>query len=361
MSRIYNFSAGPSTLPLAALEQAQSELLDYRGTGMSIMEMSHRAPEYAEVHDGAVSLVRELLGVPDDYHVLFLQGGATLQFAMVPLNLLGDGRGCAITLSGSWAKKAYADARLVGPVQVVFDGAPTSFTTLPDPAELDVDPSAAYLHVTSNETIGGVQWKTWPETKVPLVADMSSDFLSRALPIERFGLIYAGAQKNLGPAGATVVILRDDLLQSCNDTLGAYLSYKTHVKAKGGLFNTPPSFAVYMCRLSMEWLKARGGVAAAARWAEERYDLLARAISGSGGFYRNPVPEEFRSRMNVVFRLPSEELEKRFIAEALEQGLRELKGHRSVGGCRASLYNAMPLEGAKALADFMDHFAAKHG
>jgi phosphoserine aminotransferase len=361
MSRIFNFNAGPSTLPLDVLETAKDELLDYHGCGMSILEVSHRSQEYSQVHERAVDLVRELLGLPSGYTVLFLGGGATLQFAMVPMNLLGAGQSCDFTVSGAWSKKALADAQKVGKVNVVFDGKAGGFIDLPDPGSLKLDPQAAYLHLTSNETIGGVQWQDWPDAgKVPLICDMSSDIMSRPVPVERFGLIYAGAQKNIGPAGVSLVIIRDDLLKRCPDNLAAYLNYRTHAD-KGGLYNTPPVFAIHMVKLVLERLAEHGGLDAARELAEKRAGLLYDAIEGSGGFYRCPVDARFRSRMNVVFRLPEEQLEKDFIVRAAEQGMGGLKGHRSVGGCRASIYNAMPVEGVQKLVDFMREFASKNG
>ena len=361
MSRIYNFSAGPATLPLAVLEQAQSELVEFNGKGMSLLEMSHRSPDYDAVHTDATNLVRELLELPENYQILFLGGGATLQFSMVPFNLLNKDKSCDFTVTGTWAKKAYADAAKIGNVRVIYDGKDDSYATLPDPAGLSVDPNAEYLHMTSNETIGGIQWQSWPDAgDVPIVSDMSSDLLSRSIPVEKFGVIYAGAQKNLGPAGVTLVVIRDDVLEKCATDITAYLSYKIHA-AKGSLYNTPPVYAIYMTMLGLKWLKGLGGVPAAQKRAEERWGTLMETIDQSGGFYRNPVPAHCRSRMNVVFRLPTEDLEKQFIAEAAGKGMSGLKGHRSVGGCRASIYNAMPMEGATTLAAFMKSFAAKHG
>ena len=361
MNRIYNFSAGPCTLPLPALEEAQREFVDYHGKGMSLIEMSHRSKEYDAVHMGALELLRELLGLPDNYKVLLLGGGATLQFSMVPMNLLGAGQSCDFTVSGSWAKKALDDTKKIGRANVVFDGADSNFMTLPGPGSMKLDPAAAYLHLTSNETIGGVEWWHWPDSgDVPLVCDMSSDFMSRRFPVERFGLIYAGAQKNVGPAGLGVVIIRDDLLERCNPDVTAYLSYPTHA-SKDSLYNTPPVFAIWLMKLTLDWLKGQGGLEAAEKMAEERSSLLYQAMERDADFYRCPVDADCRSKMNVVFRLPSEELETTFVAEALAEGMSGLKGHRSVGGCRASVYNAMPIEGAKALADFMGAFARKHG
>lgn len=361
MNRLFNFNAGPSTLPVPVLERARDEFVEFQGAGMSIVEMSHRSPKYEEVHFGAMRLIRELLDLPENFKVLFLGGGATLQFAMVPMNLLPAGRSCDLTLTGAWAKKACEDARKIGRVNVVYDGKPDDYLNLPDPAELDLDPDAAYLHLTANETIGGVQWQSFPEAgEVPLVCDMSSDFLSRRFPAAKFGAVYAGAQKNVGPAGATIVLLRDDMLERCPDSLPAYLDYRTHADGDS-LYNTPPVFALYLVKLVLEHLKAAGGLDAAERRADERAGLVYGAIQQNGAFYACPVPPHCRSKMNVVFRLPSEDLEKKFVAEATAAGLEGLKGHRSVGGCRASLYNAMPIEGAKALAEFMGQFAARNG
>ncbi len=376
--RIYNFSAGPCTLPLEVMQRAQAELVDFKGLGMGIMEMSHRSKPVVEVHEAALAALRELLQLPDDYHVLFLAGGATFQFGMVPLNLATPGPGSAgkvrvdYTHSGAWAKKAIADAKAVGAeVNVVFDGSDSNFTTLPDPATVKSSAGSRYLHLTTNETIGGLQWKAMPPCdapgSAPIVADMSSDFLSKPFDVSPFGLIYAGAQKNIGPAGVTVVIIRDDLLQQCNGDQVNYLNYANHVKG-GSMLNTPPVFQIYMMGLVLEWLKNKGGLTWAADLAERRSGLLYDAIaeaggssSGGGGFYHCPVDKNYRSTMNVVFRLPTEDLEARFIAEAAAQGMDGLKGHRDVGGCRASVYNSMPIEGAQALADFMREFAKTHG
>lgn len=360
MNRKYNFYAGPSTLPLEVLQTLQKELVDFEGQGLSMIETSHRSPMYDQVHNQAVALMRELWDIPENYHVLFLGGGATLQFSMIPMNFLGPDETCDFTLSGSWAKKAYNDAKKTGKVRTIFDGASTNYTTLPKASSLDIDPNAAYVHITSNETIGGVQWKEWPRTgKVPLICDMSSDILSRAVPVEQFALIYGGAQKNLGPAGVTLVIIRDDMLAKCPDTLTAYLNYRTH-SDKNSLYNTPPVFAIWAIKLVLEHIKRLGGIKAVEKRNEEKAHTVYRAMDESNGFYRCPVDKNVRSLMNLVFRLPSEELEKAFIAQATERGLLGLKGHRSVGGCRASLYNAMPLEGAQALASFMKNFAEEH-
>lgn len=361
MERVYNFGAGPATLPLEVLERARAELLDYAGRGMSILEMSHRSAEYVEVHQGARERVRRLLGLGDDFEVLLLGGGATLQFAMVPLNLLGPGRSCDFTVTGAWSRKALADARRVGRVRVVYDGSGQDFCSLPEPEKLEVDPQAAYLHLTSNETIGGLQWWQLPESgDVPLVCDMSSDIMSRRLPLERFGIIYAGAQKNLGPAGLALVIIRRDLLERCREDLPAYLSYRGHA-AKDSLYNTPPVFAVYLMNLVLEWVERQGGLAAMERLAERKSARLYGVIDSHPQFYRCPVERPHRSRMNVVFRLPDETLERSFIERAAAAGLVGLQGHRSVGGCRASIYNAMPEAGVEALAGFMEQFASRPG
>ena len=357
MSRVYNFNAGPSTLPLPALEEAAAEFVEFKGKGMSIIEMSHRSKEYDEVHVEATALIKELLGVPDNYHVLFLGGGATMQFSMIPMNLLSDGRSCDFTVTGSWAKKAFADTKKVGKVNVLFDGKDDNFMSLPDPATLKVSPDAVYLHMTSNETIGGLEWQSWPDTgEVPIACDMSSDIMSRRIPVEKFGIIYAGAQKNLGPAGAGIVLIRDDVLAECSDDLTAYMSYKIHAE-KNSLYNTPPVFTIYMIGKVLKWVKAQGGLEAMEKLANERSSLIYDAIDKSDGFYHSPVPESCRSKMNVVWKLATEDLEKQFIEDAAANGLGGLKGHRSVGGCRASIYNAMPVEGAKAVADFMGEFA----
>jgi len=360
MARIFNFSAGPSTLPLPVLEQVQKDMVDYQGAGLSLIEASHRGPHYSEVHAAATAGLRKLLGLPENYHVLWIQGGATLQFSMIPLNLLHGGQAADFTLTGSWAKKAVADAKKVGKVNIVFDGTAEKFMTLPRASEVKATPGAVFLHLTSNETIGGVQWHEWPDVDVPLVCDMSSDFLSRRLPLEKFGLIYAGAQKNLGPAGMAVVIIRDDLLARCNDDLMAYLSYKIHAE-NDSLYNTPPVFPIWVSRLVLDYLNDKGGLPWVEKLADERSGLLYGMMDKHPDFYRCPVAPHCRSKMNVVWRLPTEDLEKQFIAEAKKQGMDGLKGHRSVGGCRASIYNAMPVEGAQALAAFMDEFARKHG
>ena len=361
MNRIFNFSAGPCTLPVPALEEAHAEFLDYQGKGMSLIEMSHRSKEYDAVHMEAMDLARRLYGLPENYKILFLGGGATMQFSMVPMNLMKADQSCDFTLTGAWAKKAFADAKKIGNVNVVFDGSEDNFMSLPDAASLAVNSDAAYFHMTSNETIGGVQWSDFPDTgDVPLVCDMSSDFVSRKIPVEKFGLIYAGAQKNAGPAGTSIVIIREDLLERSSDQLTAYMSYATHAP-KDSMYNTPPVFPIYMLMKTLKWLENEGGLDAATKMANERAGLIYGAMAKDAGFYKCPVNENARSNMNIVWRLPSEDLEKQFVTEALAAGMSGLKGHRSVGGCRASVYNAMPIAGAQALADFMGEFAKKNG
>lgn len=360
-ARQWNFSAGPATLPLSVLERARDELVSLPGAGASVLEISHRSSAFEEILGEAEANLRELLGVPEGYRVLFLQGGASLQFSMVPMNLLGQGT-AEYVITGSWAKKALAEAKKVGSARVVWDGAETSFTTVPDLGALELDPATAYLHVTSNETIQGVELPDGfePSSGSPLVCDASSDFLSRPLAIERYGLLYAGAQKNAGPAGLTIVLLREDLLERIPDGLPTMLDYRTHAESRS-LYNTPPSFAVYVFMLVTRWLRDEvGGLAKMHERNRAKAATLYEAIDASQGFYRGHAVPEARSLMNVTWRLPAEDLEKTFVAEATAQGLLELKGHRSVGGIRASIYNAMPLEGVEALRAFMDDFRARN-
>ena len=360
MNRAINFSAGPSTLPLPVLEEAQAEFLEHQGTGMSLIEMSHRGPHYTAVHEEAAALAREVFGAPDDFALLFVQGGATLQFSMVPMNLLGDGRSGGYVVSGSWAKKAIADARLYGDAYAAWDGSDEGFRRMPQPDEIEVRAGTRYLHVTSNETIGGIQMFSWPDLGVPLIADMSSDYFSRAIPWERFDLVYGGAQKNLGPAGVSLVFVRQSALETANRDLGAYLRYDVH-RDGDSLYNTPPVFAIWMVGKVLRWVAAQGGLSAMESGARKKSAILYDAIAASGGYYRSPVEPESRSMMNVVFRLPTEDLEAEFVTEAAAARMVGLKGHRSVGGCRASIYNAMPIEGVEALAAFMAQFQADHG
>lgn len=356
MPRKYNFYPGPSTLPYPVLEELRDELVNYKGMGLSLIETSHRSKEYDEVHYDAMNSVKDLLGLPDGYKVLFIQGGATLQFSMLPMNFLrADGQADYIN-SGAWAKKAIADAKLFGKVNVTWDGKESNYMTLPDPSAVKASPGASYVHLTSNETIGGVQWKKFPKPGVPLVSDMSSDIFSRPLPVEDFGLIYAGAQKNLGPAGVTLVIVREDFLKTEKEEVGAYLKYSTHAESDS-LYNTPPVFAIYALGKVLKLLKATGGLAGAEKRNAEKARLIYDAIEQTGGFYHCPVDAAVRSDMNVVFTLKDSNLDKEFRAGAEERGMLGLPGHRSVGGFRASLYNAMPREGVEALASYMREFA----
>jgi phosphoserine aminotransferase len=358
--RIFNFAAGPCTLPLSTLERAAAEFVEYGGSGMSLFEMSHRGKQYDAIHNQALDSLREVFGVPDTFEILFLQGGATLQFGMVPMNLRVEGKTFEFVNTGAWARKAISDAKKVGPTRVVWTDEANKFTRMPKAAELQAGADAAYLHVTSNETIGGIEFSEYPDTgAVPLVADMSSDILSRPVAFDRFALIYAGAQKNLGPAGNTIVIIRKDVLEQSREDMPAYLAYKSHVPDKS-MYNTPAVFAIYMMKLNLDWVKSVGGLAEMDQRASRRAGILYKAIDGSGGWFRSPVDAASRSRMNVVFRLPSEELEAQFIAEAGKAEMSGLKGHRSVGGCRASMYNAMPVEGAERLAQFMADFQKRN-
>jgi phosphoserine aminotransferase len=358
LKRVHNFYAGPAALPLPALERAQAELLDFAGTGMSVMEISHRAKPFIALQDEAESLVRELLGVPANYKVLFLQGGASLQFAMAPMNLLTPESRADYVLTDDWSKKALKEAKRFGQTRVVATSEETRFDRIP--AEIPVASDAAYLHVTSNNTIVGTQFQRFPDTgAVPLIADMSSDIMGRPLEVSRFGLIYAGAQKNLGPSGVTLVILRDDLIAAGNADLATMLSYKTHAEA-GSMYNTPPTFGIYMLRNVLDWIKNEGGVAAMEARNARKASAIYGAIDRHAGFYEGHAQPDSRSVMNVTFRLP-ESVEKRFVAEAEAEGFVGLAGHRSVGGCRASIYNAVSEDSVKALAAFMDEFARKNG
>ncbi|MFO7548273.1 MAG: 3-phosphoserine/phosphohydroxythreonine transaminase [Acidimicrobiia bacterium] len=353
---VHNFGAGPSTLPVAVLEEARDELVDFAGTGMSLVELSHRSPEYRRVHDEALALAAEVAGAPSDFEVLALQGGATLQFAMVPLNLLDEGEEAGYVVSGSWAKKALADARTVANAHVAWNGTADGFRRMPAPTEPEVGASARYLHVTSNETIEGLRMAEWPDVGVPLVADVSSDFLSRPIPWHRFNLVYGGAQKNLGPAGVTLSFVRRSALRSgVTDRIPSYLRYAWHAEA-GSLANTPPMFSIYLMGKVLRRLRDRGGVAGLERESAEKASILYRVIDESEDFYRSSVEPAHRSHMNVVFRLPDAEREERFLSEAASRGFVGLRGHRSVGGCRASLYAALPVASAAALGEFMAEF-----
>jgi len=358
--RIWNFNPGPATLPLSVLEKIKADLPVYRDTGMAVMELSHRSKDYAEIHSEAKSLLKELFSIPDGYHILFLQGGASSQFFMIPMNLLKEGQSADYVNTGAWSTKAIKEAKRFGTVNVAGSSEDKNFTFMPKNSDLKLDPSSQYVHVTSNNTIAGTQYRDFPDTgDVPLIADMSSDILSHKIDTGKFSLIYAGAQKNLGPAGVTIVIIKDELLSKCNPDLPTMLKYSTHVE-KDSLFNTGPTFSIYIVKLVLEWIKESGGLEAIEAENNKKGDLLYSVIDENSDFFRCPVEKDSRSYMNAVFRLPSEDLEKQFIAEAAEKGFGGIKGHRSVGGIRVSMYNAMPYQGVKEFTDFMLDFAKKN-
>ena len=355
-----NYFAGPSVLPVEVLEEMRENIVDYEGKGLSIIEASHRGGLFEEMYDSCLSTFRELLSIPDDYDVYFLGGGATLQFTMIPTNFLTPGKVADYSKTGTWSNKACSDAQKLGNVNVFFDGKSSNFTTLPDPATVKPSENSAYVYLCANETIGGIEWKDFPDTgDVPLIADMSSDILSRPVDVKKFGMIYGGVQTPLGPAGATFIIMRKDMLERRNENLTAYMDYALHAKEKG-LYNTPPVFSIWGVKLVLEWIKRNGGVAGMDALAEKKSSLIYDVIDSSD-FWRSPVDSRYRSRMNIVFRLPSEELEAKFVKEATAADMLGLKGHRSVGGLRASLYNALPYEDVVALRDFMLDFEKKNG
>ncbi|MDE2584865.1 MAG: 3-phosphoserine/phosphohydroxythreonine transaminase [Betaproteobacteria bacterium] len=370
MMRQWNFSAGPAALPAEVLEQVRDELMEWHGAGCGVMEMSHRGKEFSSIIAGAEADLRELLAIPANYKVLFLQGGATLQFAQIPMNLLA-GRSADYLVNGAWSKKAFKEAQRFGNVRCAAsteskDAVAAGFTRVFDSAELQCDPQAAYLHLCTNETIHGVEvfddaaFLAQLPAAVPLVADMSSNILSRPLDVSRYGLIYAGAQKNIGPAGVTLVIVREDLLGQAGATIPTLMDYAVMAE-NGSMLNTPPTFAIYVAALVFQWLKRLGGLTAMERLNQEKASHLYAAIDGSAGFYRNPVELDCRSRMNVPFTLARPELDATFLAEAKAVGLLGLKGHKSVGGMRASIYNAVPMDGIHALVAFMNDFAKRNG
>lgn len=361
-SRVFNFSAGPAVLPVPVLEQIQSEMLSLPGVGASILEISHRSKPFEKILHSAADRLRQLLQIPTGYQILFLQGGSRLQFSMVPMNILkGTGLVGNYLLTGSWGEKALEEAQREGATHVAWTGKPAGYRTLPRPGELQIGSDAAYVHFTSNETIEGVQFLSEPEVgAAPLVCDASSDFLCRPLPIEKYGLIYACAQKNAGPAGVTVVIIRDDLLQRSSDELPGYLNYRQHAE-NDSMYNTPPTFAIYVLDLIAKWLQEDvGGLQVMLERNRAKSRLLYDVIDASHGFYTGHAEPAYRSIMNVTFRLPDDALQSEFLAGAAERKLIELKGHRSVGGIRASIYNAMPVEGVERLRDFMEQFHQRH-
>jgi phosphoserine aminotransferase len=360
--RLCNFAAGPAVLPQPVLEKAREEMLNYAGSGMSVLEMSHRSPQFEDIIQRAEADLRSLYAIPAGYRVLFLQGGANLQFAMIPMNLRPKGASVDLVLTGNWAKAALKEAEKLGPVNVAASTEKTNFNRIPKQDELKLDPAAAYLYYCANETIQGVEWQTEPVAPagVPLVCDASSDFASRPLDISKYALLYAGAQKNIGPAGVVIVFIREDMLERTPAGLPVMLDYKQMAEHKS-LYNTPPCFSIYMVGLVAHWLVEMGGLPEIQKRNIAKADVLYKAIDGSGGFFRGHAEPDCRSKMNVTFRLPSEDLEKKFAKDAAAEGLLELKGHRSVGGCRASIYNAQPLAAIEALAGFMKEFQKKNG
>ena len=358
--RVFNFNPGPAALPLEVLQQAQAEMLDYRGTGMSVMEISHRSKEFEAIIQTAEADLRELLGIPANYKVMFLQGGASLQFAMLPMNLRAAGASADYIVTGTWSKTAFKEAQKLGAARAAANLEASGFNDLP--ATLDLDPKAAYLHFTSNETIHGVEFsrEPIPPAAVPLVCDASSDFISRPVDVSKYALIYAGAQKNAGPAGVVIVIAREDMLERTPANTPVMLDYKT-LAASGSLHNTPPCYATYITGLTLKWVKQMGGLKGIAARNQAKASTVYKTIDESGGFYRGHARTAARSVMNIPFRLPAEDLEEAFASESKKNDLIGLKGHRSVGGMRASLYNALDLKAAEALASFMREFQKKHG
>ena len=357
--RVYNFYAGPATLPLPALKKAQEELLDFQGTGMSLMEISHRSKEYAQMHSEASGLVKDLMNLPDDYKIMWLQGGASTQFYMVPLNLQKNRKSMEYVNTGVWSKKAIKEGKFYGEVKVVASSEDENFSYIPKDTEFSGN--AAFAHITGNNTIYGTEYHEWPKvpSNIPLACDMSSHIMDKVIDPKQFGVMYAGAQKNMGPAGVTLVIVREDLLDRVPENTPTLQKWKTHAE-KDSLFNTGPCWAIYMCKLSLEYLKSLGGVPAIEKINRKKAKILYDIIDSSNGFYKGHAKTDSRSLMNVTFNLSSPELEEKCIAEGLARGMVGLKGHRSVGGMRASIYNAMPLEGVQALADFMKEFQEKN-
>lgn len=356
MHRVYNFNAGPSAMPLEVLQEAQAEFLNYKNTGMSIIEMSHRSPEYAAMHAETKALLRELMEIPDDYEILFIQGGGSLQFLMTAANFFTNKR-AAYANTGVWAKKAMAEAKRFGETYEACTSADKNHSYIPQ--ELTIKSDTAYLHITANNTIYGTQWQNFPDVSVPVICDMSSDILSRPVDVKKFSLIYAGAQKNLGPAGVVIVIVKKAFLETARTDLPPMLSYQNYAD-NDSLYNTPPVFAIYMINKTLHWIKAQGGVKAIAARNREKAQLIYDVIDASRGFYRGHAEKASRSLMNITFNLPTQELEKDFIAEGKKRGFIGIGGHRLVGGCRVSAYNAVTPEACCALADFMKEYQAKH-
>ncbi len=360
MKRIYNFNAGPSAMPLEALKAAQEEMLDYKGTGLSVLEMSHRSKDYDAIHAEVKALIKKHLQLPDNFKILFLGGGASLQFAMLPMNFLAQGQTADYILTGSWSQKAAAEAKLFGDVNVAVSSGEANFTYIPTPDQIKISPNSQYVHITTNNTIFGTQWSYLPETgNTPLVVDMSSDILSRQIDVSKASFIYAGAQKNLGPAGVTLVIIRDDFAAKQKQGLPKILSYSTYIK-DDSLYNTPPVYPIYLTMLTMRWIDSIGGMAEISKRNNRKKELIYGAIDNSNGYYKGTVRTDSRSAMNVTIRMATEELEAKFIAEAKTAGFIGLKGHRSVGGLRASMYNAVSIEAVEKLVEFMRDFQKKN-
>ncbi|RKG65319.1 3-phosphoserine/phosphohydroxythreonine transaminase [Corallococcus sp. CA054B] len=361
--RVINFNPGPAGLPTAALERARDELLDFQGTGMSIIEHSHRGKAFEAVHNESLALVKELLAVPDTHEILFLQGGASQQFAQVPMNFLPQGGSADYVVTGGWSEKAVDEARYYGTPRIAANTVDKDkrFTRIPTQAELQLDPKAAYVHMTSNNTLFGTQWHAFPEVgQVPLVADMSSDILWKPIDVSRFALIYAGAQKNIGPSGIVLVLVEKSFMAKGRKDIPKIFRYTTYAE-NNSLYNTPPTFSIYLCRNVLAWIKGVGGLKQVEAWNREKGELLYAAIDRNAGFYRAPVEKASRSYMNVVFRLPDEKLEEAFVAEGARAGMVGLKGHRITGGIRVSLYNAVTVDHVKTLVSFMDDFAKRNG
>jgi len=359
MTRIHNFNAGPAALPLPVLQRAQAELLEYGGQGMSVMEMSHRSKAFDAIVNGAIANIKQLMGISDDYQVLFLQGGASLQFATIPMNLRRPGETADFVDTGSWASKAIKEAKLQGETKVIWSGKAENYVRAPRPDELTFTPGAAYVHICSNETIGGVRYADFPQTDAPLIADMSSEIMSRVIDVNRFGMIYAGAQKNIGPSGLALVIMRKELIARTPDTVPVMLRYDTHAN-ENSLYNTPNTWGIYFVKLVTDYMLEQGGVAAIQQKNEAKAAAL-YAVLDSSDFWKPHAAKDSRSIMNVTWRLPSEELEAQFVAESKKANMEGLKGHRSVGGLRASIYNAVSMEDVQALIDFMQEFERKNG
>ncbi len=360
MARIYNFSAGPAMLPEEVLKEAAEEMLDYRGCGMSVMEMSHRSKVYQQIIDEAEADLRQLIGIPENYKVLFLQGGATLQFGMIPMNLMTVNKKADFIHTGVWTKKAMSDAKLFGEVRVIASSEDRKFSYIPSMKDLKINKDADYVYMCDNNTIYGTKFKEYPETgDIPLICDMSSCFLSEPIDIKKFGMVYAGAQKNVGPAGVTIVIIRDDLVaRSAELPLPVYLRYAPHVE-NGSMYNTPPTYGIYLCGKVFKWLLKNGGLEERKRINEEKAKILYDYLDSSN-FYQTSVEKDSRSLMNVTFRTPSDELDAEFLEGAKKYKFTNLKGHRSTGGLRASIYNAMPIDGVKALVSYMKEFEEAH-